>query len=366
MVRTAMSRGSEGVLLGVAGTYVAIDDPIDPRTTKVGGQARWWAGGTPTDAQLVCNLCQRGPMRLLMQTYAPLHLLSEGFHIEKRTLYVFVCPHKSCHDQERGWKAFRSQASPEVGPVDSFVEAAAPAVDGWADASWEDDSMEDETMDDLMNMLEAGASTEKENQRQHELSRSVAGTTNGGRTFHTVEDCYPEYYIIREVDRPCKLENAYEEHVKLLLERYEREHPGEANALAKGQDATAGWSGEQYEKGQSRSATSQFLKFSMILEQNPRQCLRYGFGTSPLWPTVPAPTAAVCPFCSHERVFEMQLMPALIMDLFEAAELGGWENTGTSLHNVPSEWCTVGVWTCGRSCLGGQIIEESIKIAHES
>lgn len=362
-----MARPAKEVLLGVAGAYVSESDGVDPSTTKVGGQAKWWPGSTPTEAQLTCYLCRQGPMRLLVQVYAPLHLVSQGIRVNERTLYVFVCPNKSCHDQERGWKVFRSQASARDEPMGGCGEEMVPAIDGWADSSWEDYAMEEkESMDDLLDALESGASTLKVDERQRKLPRSTVSMREDNRTTHTDDHCFPEYYVLFEEEGSCNASNSDEDHVNALLERYKCEHPEDSAALAKGKDATAEWSGEQYEKGQSRSATSKFLKFSKRLEESPRQCIRYGFCTSPLWPTAPVPTPDPCPVCLHDRVLEMQLMPALVLDLMEAAKLCGLGDRTTCLQGIPSEWCTVGIWTCGRSCYGGQILEESIKIANES
>ena len=365
--RKTMARHARGVLLGVAGAYVSESDAVDPRTTKVGGQAKWWPGSTPTEAQLTCCLCRQGPMRLLVQVYAPLHLVSQGIHVNERTLYVFACPNKSCHDQERGWKVFRSQVSAKDVPMDGCGEGMVPAIDGWADTSWENDGMEEaESMDDLVDALQSGASTLKVDEREPKLSRSTVSTSEDNWSTHTDERRFPEYYVVCEEEGSCTASNLDEEHVNALLERYRCEHPEDSAALTRGKEATTEWSGEQYEKGQSRSATSQFLKFLTRLEENPRQCIRYGFCASPLWPSAPVPLPDPCPVCLHDRVLEMQLMPALILDLMEAAEVYGLGDRTTFLQGIPSEWCTVGIWTCGRSCYGGQIFEESIKIANES
>ncbi|CAM9461481.1 unnamed protein product, partial [Phaeothamnion confervicola] len=67
------------------------------------------------------------------------------------------------------------------------------------------------------------------------------------------------------------------------------------------------------------------LDFSERVQREPNQCVRYAWGGRPLWSTAHPPSHEPPPCCcGAPRVFEMQLMPALLLALRvdEAAATG--------------------------------------------
>jgi pre-rRNA-processing protein TSR4 len=90
----------------------------------------------------------------------------------------------------------------------------------------------------------------------------------------------------------------------------------------------------------------------------PGQVLRYAYGGSPMWCTLPAPDTSrtacpPCAGCGADRVFEMQLMPGLIgllpnprdKELSQAAVAAA-----AALLDDDIDFGVVTVWSCPNSC----------------
>jgi pre-rRNA-processing protein TSR4 len=109
-----------------------------------------------------------------------------------------------------------------------------------------------------------------------------------------------------------------------------------------------------------------FMKFSMRLEHNPEQVLRYEFRGSPLLystgdavgarllgnnaaggkiTTLPAGSIPACEYCGSQRVFELQLVPHAITMLEE-----GRPGVGLGKDDAGMEWGTIIMGVCGRDC----------------
>ncbi|KAI8464747.1 MAG: programmed cell death protein 2 [Monoraphidium minutum] len=121
------------------------------------------------------------------------------------------------------------------------------------------------------------------------------------------------------------------------------------------------WAGEGYEPTTLRGVVRSYVKFSKRVERQPLQVARYCPGGPPLWPAAPPPVAAPCAACGGLCAFELQLMPALIQMLVEAADMergaapeGGRADADKAVAAVAQwDWCSVAVFTCATGCGGG-------------
>ncbi|KAI8612204.1 programmed cell death protein 2 [Chytriomyces sp. MP71] len=118
-----------------------------------------------------------------------------------------------------------------------------------------------------------------------------------------------------------------------------------------------------YEKTQVRGLTKTFKGFQKAVEGYPNQCLRYGFGSSPLlFNDKPFALPDPCPHCNAPRIFEMQLMPALLSYLpteeFARQTLSNDTTTGRVAQksvadlNIGVDFGTLLIYTCSRNCIG--------------
>ena len=104
------------------------------------------------------------------------------------------------------------------------------------------------------------------------------------------------------------------------------------------------------------------------------QVMRYAYGGSPLWCSLPAPSTDSssvprCPCCHAPRVFELQIMPALVSYVDTATQevdtassateggRGGEEGSGRArptveLSSSAFDFGVVTVWCCPNSCAG--------------
>lgn len=109
-----------------------------------------------------------------------------------------------------------------------------------------------------------------------------------------------------------------------------------------------------------------FMKFSMRLEHNPEQVLRYEFRGSPLLystgdevgarlhshnapnakvTTLGAGSIPACEYCGNQRVFEFQIVPHAITMLEE-----GRPGVGLGKDDAGMEWGTIIMGVCGKNC----------------
>ncbi|NXY51240.1 PDD2L protein, partial [Ceuthmochares aereus] len=98
---------------------------------------------------------------------------------------------------------------------------------------------------------------------------------------------------------------------------------------------------EKYEKSEVKNRDHTFHKFMKRISACPEQILRYSWGGQPIFITCPPANIErdipACSNCGSNRVFEFQLMPALISMLQSDSDLS-------------VEFGTAIVYTCERSC----------------
>ncbi|XP_049851365.1 programmed cell death protein 2-like isoform X1 [Schistocerca gregaria] len=120
-------------------------------------------------------------------------------------------------------------------------------------------------------------------------------------------------------------------------------------------DKPGSWAGEVYESSFKKS-DKPFHRFQKRLQRAPEQCLRYWRGYEPLWcceKQIPKPIPC-CKYCGSRRVFELQLVPGLIVALKPAHE-----DMAVNLN-----FGTVVIYTCERNCTSStnSLFEEYVHI----
>ncbi|GFN83102.1 programmed cell death protein 2-like [Plakobranchus ocellatus] len=99
--------------------------------------------------------------------------------------------------------------------------------------------------------------------------------------------------------------------------------------------------GENYEKSELRHGDRMFHKFLKRLQRCPQQCVRYDRGGDPLLVNdIRDVLIDCCPVCGGERVFELQMLPALIPQL---------QPTDADV-DVDVDFSTVLIFTCSNNC----------------
>lgn len=196
---------------------------------------------------------------------------------------------------------------------------------------------------------------------------------------------FDSFYIhVLEEPEPRTGSLSYEEN---LLREYEKRE-GPLSELEKG---TGSRTGEKYEKSEVADGDRTFHKFQKRLRRCQEQCLRYQWNGSPLLlsdkvaPSHDLDDVPVCSNCHSERVFELQLMPALSFVLnkvksdivaqehrntAEILEENPRNNkhkldesaaiNGTSIASASNccstriEFGTIFVYTCSNSCIASE------------
>ncbi|KAJ3172303.1 programmed cell death protein [Irineochytrium annulatum] len=142
---------------------------------------------------------------------------------------------------------------------------------------------------------------------------------------------FPGFYL--EFDAEPDSSEKYEYEMK-LLQQYERvdssANADDDSVEIEGMPGKVGWAGEAYEKIRPKHYNKSFKHFQRTVETEPEQCLRYAFGGTPLFfatdgvhqRIVGAEGVPRCGACGGRRVFECQVMPAVLSVLPTEREAG--------------------------------------------
>ncbi|XP_038130183.1 programmed cell death protein 2-like [Cyprinodon tularosa] len=313
------------LLIGVS------DGELDPRrfrssvlTNKVGGQPDWppvLAPRSPT-----CGCCG-SPLALVVQVYCPLQ--GSSFH---RILHLFGCCRPGCSGQQAGWTALRSQwvEAPCQPPP---PQGALPSATDWCESA------------DDWGMEEGGGAEElQDGGLRTEVGRPVSqmDVSSGLERLSLVEPkdvpVYRPLFISVLEESELGGEDDELEHAQQLLREYERRE----GVAVRGSDEGGGE--EKYEKTKARHGDHVFSRFMKTISTCPQQILRYQRHGTPLFISKPPPSLSrlipACGSCGEPRVFELQLMPALV-SLLQRTD-GGAEDQ--------LEFGTVLIYSCRASC----------------
>ncbi|XP_072136094.1 LOW QUALITY PROTEIN: programmed cell death protein 2-like [Mobula birostris] len=336
---TSMSAAPRPVLLGIRDAAVEEGSRCSWDTSKAGGRADGVPGVTLECPH--CHVCTDF-LAHLVQVYCPLE--GSSYH---RTLNVWACLQPGCWGRSESWKVLRSQCEETVCRQRAAETKPAAVPTDWCEGA------DDWGTEDLAAVgslcpgtsgtpsLEPDAETDTDADEQtgrlQRLSlRDEEGTV---RPAALVPGFQPFYIAVLE-------ENLVEQppltHEEELLHEYQGREgviPGQTPAAGGGDGAVA----EAYEKGEVRHGDTVFVKFMKQIASCPEQILRYSWSGQPLLIS-PLPVGKdwdipTCENCGGRRVFEFQLMPALVSLL-----------RSTDNKEVSVEFGTVLVFTCERSC----------------
>ncbi|KAM9301696.1 F-box/LRR-repeat protein 8 [Gastrophryne carolinensis] len=325
------SSAEQKVLLGFKD--VALEDKVSSwDVSKIGGLP-----DLPPHVTLnfpTCPLCSSVLLHIV-QVYCPLE--NSLFH---RIIYVFACSKKPCWGKPESWVALRSQSLEghklDVPEPSSFQENKMAAAD-WCDDA--DDWGMDDNNDAFLSppapsqaeICPAGAPhTDWTSQMKNLTLADTQKSAQSDEVFHS-------YYIAVAEEEECQWD-ADLDHARQLLREYEQRE----SSVADVESSDGKGEGEKYEKRKQERQDLVFSKFLKKISLCRQQILRYSWNGDPLYmsPLNAVSQPPPCPRCGGKRVFEFQLMPALVTML-----------RGTS-NDLLIEFGTVLIFTCERSCWG--------------
>ncbi|XP_039358742.1 programmed cell death protein 2-like isoform X3 [Mauremys reevesii] len=260
-------------------------------------------GGSPNCAPSVtmtypsCGICGTTLMHIV-QIYCPL----EGslFH---RVINVFACAMKGCWGKSESWKVLRSQYLQMQGKETQDCKLKQKQENNFATKDWCDGA------DDW------GICDETEYPVQT-TSHLLGLNTVSSSSLSTATECASQFQGL-SLSETTDISDSLHSFV------------GEGD-------------NEKYEKSEVKNRDHVFHKFMKRISACHEQILRYSWGGQPLFITHPSSNinkmVPVCNSCGSNRVFEFQLMPALVSML---------KSVDTDLS---VEFGTVIVYTCERSC----------------
>lgn len=378
---------------------------LSPYENKIGGYPDFFTGNLLSSAPS-CACCH-APLILVVQVYCPL----EASHYH-RLLHIFCCTEPKCWGNSRSWRVLRSQS---VDPPCARQERKEPAASHWQGAALADwcggaeewgecgdaDDSEGGGRNDTFPVI-SDLDVTSDLPVTSEVPTSCGEVTTPACA--TAPPCYHGPYYHSAFVRAMGAQTHSME--TNLLAKYQAEYPdssvstrcesGRGKGGGRVQEKTrSGGGSEKYEKSQARHGDGHFLKFQKELANSPQQILRYHWkGTAiPMTAKQPFETLDCCKSCGAPRVFECQLMPALVYIIqthlmhspdtpnalpnnnrAEPSNGPALPNNGTtSTNNCPRpaavEFGTAIVYSCPDSCwehLQENFMEELVIVQSES
>ncbi|XP_053305190.1 programmed cell death protein 2-like [Spea bombifrons] len=282
-----------------------------------------------------CPLCSR-PLCHVTQVYCPLE--GSAFH---RVVHVFACVGKQCWGKQESWVALRSQSLQEHEPP-HVKETLSQQQENVAATDWCEDADDWGADDDSVGQTSAVVSLPSSCPAEPvntdcTLSLRDLSLSDRSPNEHSLDSAFCSYYISVADEEECGSSSDLD-HAQRLLREYEKR---EGLLLEdQGSNCTGKGEMEKYEKHNLRSHDIVFYKFMKKISHCSQQILRYSWSGMPLYmsPIEVGFHPPPCIQCGGCRVFEFQLMPALVSML---------RSTETDLL---LEFGTVLVFTCARSC----------------
>lgn len=285
-----------------------------------------------------CSLCQRG-LSHVVQVYCP--LAASPYH---RTINVLACTNPQCYGKSESWIVLRSQCLDDDIKERQDHKTKPCAEPAMSRTDWCDEA-DDWGMDD-----EAAKSTvEKPNDSVGEgtdvSSRLQELCIDGGVDHQSAPQpdgvpVFKPFYIsvMEETDLDGFQDMGHENE---LLREYEERERANVEEI---QSCESGEAREEYEKATTKHGDDVFTGFMKKISLCPEQVLRYSWNGLPLFimkpPCNDSQMVPSCSRCGSLRVFEFQLMPALV-------SLLGSADTNSE---ISLEFGTVLVYTCRNSC----------------
>ncbi|XP_067158584.1 programmed cell death protein 2-like [Apteryx mantelli] len=361
MAAAARRPGRPPVLLGLRDAPMAAP-------SRGGGQAPAWAtnklGGCADAVPSVrlgcpgCGVCGAALLHLV-QVYCPLE--ASPYH---RVANVFACAGRGCWGQPRSWKVLRSQYLQTEEKEARDRSSKQKQESNFAANDWYEEADDWGVCDEAESpvytslqllglnevMMSSSLSREVECASQfQQLCLSEAADMSGplrmrapvreGTAAASSAPVFQPYYIsvVDEEDYTGFLDT---DHADKLLKEYQQREGVDLEQLMSESFAGEG-DNEKYEKSEVKSRDHAFHKFMKRISVCHEQILRYSWGGQPLFITCPPANInkgiPACSNCGSNRVFEFQLMPALVSMLQSDTDLS-------------VEFGTAIVYTCERSC----------------
>ncbi len=288
----------------------------DPFVTKIGGRPTWpvvvekLASLGITKDTLKCGSCGC-QLFLVLQMDCP-WTGEEGFY--DRIIYVFGCNSRVCTETQgdKAWKAFVLQRS-------SLTKTEEPKkVALWDSIMLGQQQAVEEKMKDMKIVDD--------------------------RDIPVYEKQYPVGFP------PTRLHICEE----MIREKTKASPQVEMIPAAYSVSGEEEWTGEAYESHHPMGVDKSFLAFQKRVSSYPRQCVRFSPAGTPLYFCNPESKfdAGCCQNCGQKRVFELQLMPAILSLLPTNEEehlkhIPEKKRGSHPLFGDGMEWGTVLVFTCG-------------------
>lgn len=389
----------------------AVIKESDLKKSRLGGQAVWHdVSKAPRSLdEISCRVCSRSEnMALVAKIYAPTDI--------DRSLYVFCCNTRACSLQSQGWLIVRNQCANDGLTTESShlsTMESKPTVPNWSALLTAAEDEEDD-LDFLLNARNASvASTamkspppppEGNKGNKHPKGKSKSSNKNNGgmkstlpqpaepiaETSSSISD---DELLTKVVFPPVDLEEVLENysqwdlggaHEDELLRKYlndEAEDDVEnlealraagigSSIAASGTDPLDDEEEDDYdEEGEASiagNAAEQY--FTRRVASEPKQVLRYAYEGQPLWisdknPISKGARVPVCESCGSERVYECQLMPALLSHLTgadpspEVDQVAAADRKVTALSDILGsgiDFGVVAIFSCPKSCTPSQ------------
>ncbi|XP_072488120.1 programmed cell death protein 2-like isoform X4 [Notamacropus eugenii] len=292
-------------------------------------------------------------MAHVVQVYCPLE--GSPYH---RLLHVFACVHSDCVGQPCSWKVFRSQVlqiqeecgqDSQAKPKEEnnfAVKDWCEGAEDWGDNNestltpWITRDLLDSKVGDNFNVEEDIECMSQLQELSLDEALSDCHTVPaGGHVLPSSSVPVFQPYYINVVDEEDYINFVDTNHAQKLLQEYRQREGVELEFLLA--QSIIFDNGEKYEKAVSKSNDKIFYKFMKRISACREQILRYSWNGQPLFITCPSSDATEIPSCSNCgscRVFEFQLMPALVSML---------KNT---LLDISVDFGTILIYTCQKSC----------------
>ncbi|XP_063801498.1 programmed cell death protein 2-like [Pseudophryne corroboree] len=279
-----------------------------------------------------CPLCS-SVLCHVVQVYCPLE--GSQYH---RVIHVFACSKKPCWGKHESWVALRSQGleehKPQITQSVSQQENKMSAADWCDDANnWGFDSDEPLTTPAVTHTTSCPSVPLQTDWTSQLQNLSLMDPSEPVPAYDSV---FQSYYLAVAEEEECEWDTDLD-HAQRLLREYEQREA----AIMEHVDSLAGkGEGEKYEKCDLQICNLVFHKFLKKISLCRQQILRYSWNGIPLYMSLPdvASQPLPCTRCGGRRVFEFQLMPALVTML-----------QGTKA-DLLLEFGTVLIFTCERSC----------------
>ncbi|XP_069824573.1 programmed cell death protein 2-like [Dendropsophus ebraccatus] len=278
-----------------------------------------------------CLLCSSALCHVV-QIYCPLE--GSQYH---RVINVFACSTKSCWGKPYSWVAVRSQCIETLNP--QATKEVPKQENKMAARDWCEDA-DDWGFDEdepALPVIECSTTSCPAAPTDWTSQLQNLSLTDTSETLQSCDSVFRSYYIAVAEEEDCAWDMDLD-HARRLLRDYEKNEEAVMEDL---QSCDGKGEVEKYEKCDLQKQDITFHKFLKKISPCRQQILRYSWNGSPLYMSPPDAASLpppLCPRCRAQRVFEFQLMPALV------AMLQG------SKPDMLLEFGAVLIFTCERSC----------------